>query len=188
MRDYSANDGSFLASKAITMSASAAILTKSELFDLHIRKFRSICDMHGVQCGSHEDLRDFLHKLTEDRHLAMDFWAFTGKLTSREGGELSDQQMLAVVVEGITGSSIQSADGELRGHIDELVALLAGVDVHGTLTRDAEQTPSSPTAQDLQSIPGEPPSHAAFISEAVDREASLASEEHTSELQSPVHL
>ena len=48
--------------------------------------------------------RDFLHKLTEDRHFAMDFWAFTGKLTSREGGALSDQSMLAVVVEGITGS------------------------------------------------------------------------------------
>jgi TonB family protein len=164
-----------LASKAITMSTSAAILTKSELFDLHIRKFRSICDMHGVQCGSHENFRDFMQKLTEDRHFAMDFWAFTGKLTSREGGELSDQQMLAVVVEGITGSSIQSADGELRGHIDELVALLAGVDVHTTLTGDAEQTPSSATKQDLQSSPGEPPSHAAFISEAVDRETSLAS-------------
>jgi TonB family protein len=175
MRDYSANAGPLLASKAINMSTSAAILTKSELFDLHIRKFRSICEMHGVRFGTHEDFSGFLHKLTEDRPFAMDFWAFTGKLTSREGGELSDQQMLAVVVEGITGSSISNRDAELRGHIDELAALLAGVDVHSTLTRDAEQTPLSPSEQDSQSSPAELPSHAASISEEVDREAGLAS-------------
>jgi TonB family protein len=170
------------------MSTSAAILTKSELFDLHIRKFRSICDMHGVQCGSHEDLRGFTHKLTEDRAFAMDFWAFTGKLSSRDGGGLSDERMLAVIVEGITGDSIQDTDGELKGFIDELAALLAGVDVHSTLTRDAEQTPLSPNEQDLQSSAREEtertvsetpllvlPSRATLISEAVDREVGLAS-------------
>ena len=170
------------------MSTSAAILTKSELFDLHIRKFRSICDMHGVQCGSHEDLRDFTHKLTEDRPFAMDFWAFTGKLSSREGGGLSDERMLAVIVEGITGDSIQDTDGELKGLIDELAALLAGVDVQNTLTGDAELAPFTPSQSDSQSSAREEtertvseiplrvlPSRATLISEAVDREVGLAS-------------
>src|ERR1700722_12609841 len=162
------------------MSTSAAILTKSELFDLHIRKFRSICDMHGVQVGTHEDLRDFTHKLTEDRHFAMDFWAFTGKLSSREGGELSDKRILAVIVEGITGDSINDADGERKGLIDELAALLAGVDIQNTLTGDVEPAPFAPSQPDSQSSAREETERTVSeiplrVSEAVDREAGLAS-------------
>src|ERR1700733_3614303 len=158
------------------MSTSAAILTKSELFDLHIRKFRSICDMHGVQVGTHEDLRDFTHKLTEDRHFAMDFWAFTGKLSSREGGELSDKRILAVIVEGITGDSINDADGERKGLIDELAALLAGVDIQNTLTGDVEPAPFAPSQPDSQSSAREETERTVSeiplrVSEAVDREA-----------------
>jgi TonB family protein len=173
------------------MSTSAAILTKSEFFDLHVRKFRLICGMHGVQFGTHEDLRDFTHKLTEDRHFAMDFWAFTGKLSSREGGELSDERILAVIVEGITGHSIKDADGERKGLIDELAALLAGVDVQNTqntLTGDVDPASFPPAQPDSQSSAREEtertvseiplrvlPSQAALISEAVDREAGLTS-------------
>ena len=162
------------------MSTSAATLTKSELFDLHIRKFRSICDMHGVQVGTHEDLRDFTHKLTEDRHFAMDFWAFTGKLSSREGGELSDKRILAVIVEGITGDSINDADGERKGLIDELAALLAGVDIQNTLTGDVEPAPFAPSQPDSQSSAREETERTVSeiplrVSEAVDREAGLAS-------------
>jgi TonB family protein len=162
------------------MSTSAAILTKSELFDLHIRKFRSICDMHGVQFGTHEDLREFTHKLTENRHFAMDFWAFTGKLSSREGGELSDKRILAVIVEGITGDSIKDADGERKGLIDELAALLAGVDVQNTLTGDVETAPFAPSQPDSQSSAREETERTVSeiplrVSEAVDREAGLAS-------------
>jgi TonB family protein len=162
------------------MSTSAAILTTSELFDQYVRKFRSICTMHGVQIGSHDDLREFMHKLTEDRHFAMDFWAFTGKLSSREGGELSDERMLAVVVEGVSGSTIPDAEGELKSVVDELAALLAGVDVQSPWTSDVEPAPFPPPERDSQSSNGESPSrvapsHAAFISEAVDRQAGLAS-------------
>ena len=112
------------------MSAYANSLQKPESFDRYVRKFRSICTMHGVEIGSRTKLPDFMRKLIEDRHLAMDFWAFIGKVSDREGGELSDDQMLGVVLEGITDGEVSEEDsGEMRT-VDDLRALLAGVDVH----------------------------------------------------------
>src|SRR5438270_8667464 len=93
------------------MSAYANSLQKPEGYDKYVRKFRSICMMHGVQIGPRTKLPDFMGKLIEDRHLAMDFWAFIGKLSDREGGELSDDQIVGVVVEGITDREISEIDG-----------------------------------------------------------------------------
>jgi len=111
------------------MSAYANSLQKPDRFDKYVRKFRSICTMHGVKIGSRMELSAFLRKLLEDRHLAMDFWAFIGKLSNREGGELSDEQMLGVVVEGITDSEISEIDGGQKRAVDDLRAMLAGVDI-----------------------------------------------------------
>src|ERR1700692_2931396 len=110
------------------MSAYANSLQKPESFDRYVRKFRSICMMHGVQMGTPTELPGFMRKLVEDRHLAMDFWAFVGKLSDREGGELSDDQMLGVVVEGITEGEISEEDGGQMRTVDDLRAMLAGVD------------------------------------------------------------
>jgi TonB family protein len=159
------------------MSTSAIILTKSELFDQYVRQFRSICDMHGVPVGSHENLRDFMQKLTQDSHFAMDFWAFTGKVSSREGGDLSDEQMLAVVVEGIAGSGIPNTDSDLKSLVDELTALLAGVDVQSPFTNDSSPAPFPPPETDSQSNTSEPSpryssSQAASVSETVDHQVS----------------
>ena len=112
------------------MSAYANSLQKPERFGLYLTKFRAICVMHGVQVGSRKDLRDFMEKLREDRHLAMDFWALIGKLSNREGGELSDDQVLSVVIEGVTGGDVPEDDGDTKRTVDDLRALLAGVDVH----------------------------------------------------------
>jgi len=111
------------------MSAYANSLQKPERFDTYVRKFRSICMMHGVKIGSRMELPAFLRKLVEDRHLAMDFWAFISKLSNREGGELSDDQMLGVVVEGITEGEISEVDGGAKRTVDDLRAMLAGVDI-----------------------------------------------------------
>jgi TonB family protein len=113
------------------MSAIANSVPKPEGFDRYVRKFRSICAMHGVQIGSRTELPGFLQKLLEDRHLAMDFWAFIGKSSNREGGQLSDDQLLGVVVEGITASDLSLEDTGLEPTVDDLRAMLAGVDIHG---------------------------------------------------------
>jgi TonB family protein len=164
------------------MSTRATIPTKPERFDQYVRKFRSICEMHGIQFGSHENLPEFLHRLADDRYFAMDFWAFTGGLSRREDGELSDEQMLALVVEGIAGDELADADDELKGVIAELSALLAGVDVQSPLQNHAAPAPfphaepdgnaGEETTGDGSEVPWRASSlRAAFLSDAIDREA-----------------
>ncbi len=123
------------------MSAFANSVQKPERFDMYVRKFRSICMMHGIQVGSRVELSAFLRKLVEDRHLAMDFWAFIGKLSNREGGELSDDQVLGVVVEGITDAEISEVDGGAKRTVDDLRAMLAGVDIQGPGQSQVEMAP-----------------------------------------------
>src|SRR5258708_3992046 len=123
------------------MSAYANSVQKPERFDMYVRKFRSICMMHGVPVGSRKELPAFLRKLIEDRHLAMDFWAFVGKLSDREGGELSDDQILGVIVEGLTDCDISEQDGGTKRTVDDLRAMLAGVDIQSPEPRQVEMAP-----------------------------------------------
>src|ERR1700733_7515086 len=106
------------------MSMQLNTLQKPERFDLYVGKLRSICEMHGIRTGSRGDLSSFLQTLTEDRHFSMDFWGLAGKLSNREGGELSDDQMLAVVVTGITGADVPEDDSRMTHTLEELRALL----------------------------------------------------------------
>jgi TonB family protein len=115
-------------SQSDTMSAYVNILQKPEGFDTCVRKLQSICAMHGVPVGSRVDLPGFMKKLVEDRHLAMDFWAFVGKLSNREGGVLSDDLLVALIVEAITNDEVWHEDGGLKKNVDDLRAMLAGVD------------------------------------------------------------
>ncbi len=117
------------------MSAYANSLQKPQRFDMYVRKLQSICVMHAVHIGSHRDLPDFLEQLVEDKHLAMDFWAFIGRLSQRDGGELTDDQTLAVVIESITDSDVWQEDAGLNKTIDRLRALLAGVDIPADQTQ-----------------------------------------------------
>jgi Gram-negative bacterial TonB protein C-terminal len=135
------------------MSALANSLHKPERFDVYVRKFHAICAMHGIQVGSRGDLNGFMQKLMEDRHLSMDFWSFVGKLSSREGGELSDDQMLAVIVEGVTGGQSSEEDGRVVG---DLRAMLAGVDIQGPGKGQVELAPFPPRSEtDPPQVDGE---------------------------------
>jgi TonB family protein len=123
------------------MSAYANSVQKPERFDMYVRKFRSICAMHDVQIGSSVEFPGFIRKLMDDRHLAMDFWAFVGKLSSREGGELSDDQLLGVIVEGITDSEYSPEDRGQERSMDDLRAMLAGVDIQAPEQSKVEIAP-----------------------------------------------
>lgn len=113
------------------MSSNPSFLHQPEPLDRNSRKFRVICEMHGIKTGAPEDLETFLGKLESDGHFAMDFWAFAGKLSARDGGELFDEQMLALFVEGITGRPMPATgDAALDPALALFRAMLAGVDVH----------------------------------------------------------
>ena len=113
------------------MSSNPSFQRQPEPLDRNSRKFRVICEMHGIKTGAPEDLEPFLGKLESDGHFAMDFWAFAGKLSARDGGELSDDQMLALFVEGVIGSPMPATgNAALDPALALFRAMLAGVDVH----------------------------------------------------------
>jgi TonB family protein len=173
------------------MSAYANSLQKPESFDRYVRKFRSICTMHGVEIGSRTKLPDFMRKLIEDRHLAMDFWAFIGKVSDREGGELSDDQMLGVVVEGIAEGEISEEDNGQMRTVDDLRAMLSGVDVQSQapvvmapFPKSATSAPRDEVQQDAQRMRVEDdPTH-----RAVDQLWTRAEESATKLLDSQERL
>ena len=123
------------------ISAHASSVQKPERFDVHVKKFRSICLLHSLEIGPDAELRSFLRKLLDDRHLAMDFWAFVGKVSFREGGDLSDDQLLGVIVEGLTKTDISEVDVDQQQTVDDLRAMLAGVDIHGPEQSQVEMAP-----------------------------------------------
>lgn len=113
------------------MSAYANGLQKPASFDSSVRKFRVICVTHEIPIGSPANLPLFLQKLIVNRPLAMDFWGFVSKLSDREGGELTDDQLLAIVVEGVVKGELPPEDPSLKRTLDDLRAMLAGVDIPG---------------------------------------------------------
>ena len=148
------------------MSSHAEIWGKPEQFDLYVKKFRSLFDMHTIQFGSPEDFPGFMTKLVQDRHFAMDFWALTGTLGRREGGELSVEQMLAVIVDGVTGGDIPADDDGHKTLVDELASLLAGVDLYGP-SRQSDSDGESDGESDLPP-PVSPITHAVAQARSAD--------------------
>jgi TonB family protein len=112
------------------MSSYVSTWKKPEQFELYVKKFRSLFDMHNIGCGSPEDFPGFMQKLIQDRHFAMDFWALTGTLSKREGGELSVEEMLAVIVDSVIGGEVPAGDDGIKTLVDELGTLLSGVDLY----------------------------------------------------------
>jgi TonB family protein len=177
------------------MSAIANSLPKPEGFKLYVRKFRAICVMHNVPFGSRNNLPGFVQKLVEDRPLAMEFWKLIGKLSNREGGDLSDDQLLTVVVESVAGGEISLEDGELKRAIGDLRAMLAGVDIQTPGQGQVELAPFPPSETGqwqrgeaarihaVEPSPRSPDPHGGFASGTVDEEAG-----HTAEPAPPLQL
>ncbi|HEX7159192.1 MAG TPA: hypothetical protein VF214_09275, partial [Edaphobacter sp.] len=101
--------------------------------EIYIKKIQSVFDMHRVEFSTPDALAPFVRKLREDRHLAMDFWALTAAISTSEGGELPNDQMLELIVRGVTRKDPaevrQSGDDEMKQALDDLGRLLAGVDL-----------------------------------------------------------
>src|SRR5207302_10891836 len=62
-------------------------------------------------------------------------------LSDRENGPLSDDQIVGVIVEGITDCDISEIDGGAQRTIDDLRAMLAGVDIQGSEYPQVEIAP-----------------------------------------------
>jgi TonB family protein len=106
---------------------------------LYVKKFRALCDMHSVRFGSTDSFSAFMRQLAEDRKFAMDFWALAGKFSNREGGQLSDEQMLNAIVQEIAGCSVTAADDKLKPQINDFARILAGEDVSSPVVHEEDE-------------------------------------------------
>ena len=111
------------------MEMNAAELDRVERHGQCVKRVRSVYDMHRVPLGAAENLEDLITALRHNRHFAMDFWALVGDLSAREQGALDDEEMLDVVVEGVTGLPVTSLPEQDGSVIRELRQMLAGVDI-----------------------------------------------------------
>jgi len=153
------------------MASYANTLSKVGESDPYIKKFRSLFEMHHVGFGTPEDFSGFMQKLAQNRHFAMDFWALTGSLSKREGGELSVEQMLDVIGEAVIGGEIPVHDDGIRTLAEELSALLSGVDLYSPsrISDEEEAVAPPPPVSSL--------SHAVAQAKAANDDAKPASEE-----------
>jgi TonB family protein len=160
------------------MVASTTTWKRPELFEIYIKKFRSVFDMHGVHFGSPGNLPDFMQKLAEDRHFAMDFWALTGTLGSKEGGQISDEQMLMIIVQGVAGREIRDSDGDLKEVVKDLTSLLAGVDIHSPAGGYSPSGQNDAGELPVSSTPNPSPATDAVRDEPASPDATSSEESH----------
>ena len=102
-----------------------------------VNSITSLCDLHLIPRGNPLNLGAFLRALSEDRHLAMDFWRAVARASDESPG-LALVEMNGVVLEAVittvTGRSIAqmiAAGGDQRRWVGELGSLLAGEDADG---------------------------------------------------------
>jgi TonB family protein len=121
------------------------VLEEKENHDQAVKRFYSLCDMHRIACGQAGGLRQLVTALKENRHFAMDFWAMVGDLSARERGTLSDDEMLATIVEGSSGKTISELSLNEKVVTAGLKNMLAGVDVDAeSMEEEASAAESEP--------------------------------------------
>jgi TonB family protein len=119
----------------------ALVLEEKEHHDPAVKRFQSLCDMHRIGCGEAGNLPQFVNALKQNRHFAMDFWAMVGDLSARERGTLSDDELLAMIVEGSSGRTISELPLNEKVATAELKNMLAGVDVDAPLLEEPRSAP-----------------------------------------------
>lgn len=114
-----------------------------------VREFEAICAKHSLPCGAPDNLAPFLGALAENKLLAMNFWSVVARLSDgRHGPALSQEQILAAIVQAVAGQSKDKAAEARHGEIAQLARMLAGEDVlapHPPVSDEREPPASSPS-------------------------------------------
>jgi outer membrane biosynthesis protein TonB len=125
-----------------------------------VREFEAICAKHNLACGAPENLVPFLGALTDNKLLAMNFWSVVARLSDgRHGPALSQDQILAAIVQAVTGQSKDNIGPAQQEPIAQLGRMLAGEDVATSHPAAAPEEPRSSAAapQQPSAAPDEPP-------------------------------
>ncbi|HWG18024.1 MAG TPA: energy transducer TonB [Acidobacteriaceae bacterium] len=118
-----------------------------------IREFEAICAKHNLACGAPANLTAFLAALMDNKLLAMNFWSVVARLSDgRHGPVLSQEQILAAIVQAVTGQGKDKIASAQQESIAQLGRMLAGEDI-GT-----PHPPVAPEELPAATAPQEPPS------------------------------
>jgi TonB family protein len=103
-----------------------------------------MCDEHGIAWGTPQTLAGFVRALDGNKHLAMEFWWIVARMSDEDSGvRLEPNQVLDVIVEGVTGRSVAEvivSGGVERRAVGDLTRLLAGEDVWSPVTGSLESS------------------------------------------------
>jgi TonB family protein len=110
------------------MSSPPKALKTFNGLDRNGRRLCWLLDMHGIELDWPDGLPSFVQRLRTDRHLAMDFWALVRSFRRSETAGLSDQQITALVVSCVCGTSALPCGHDDKTALADLTGMLAGAD------------------------------------------------------------
>jgi TonB family protein len=114
------------------MLANANSQTDSMPLDRNIREVVAICATHDLPHGEPNDLVGFMRALNENKHLAMNFWSLVARLSEKGPHSSQPDWILAIIVEGVTGRSLDQVREVGPAHrvlVSRLASMLAGEDM-----------------------------------------------------------
>lgn len=118
-----------------------------------VREFEAICAKHNLACGAPGNLTPFLGALTDNKLLAMNFWSVVARLSDgRHGSALSQEQILAAIVQAVTGQSKDKMASAQQEPVTQLGRMLAGEDIR------TSHPPAAPADTTAATAPQEPSS------------------------------
>ena len=145
--------------------------------DRLVRQVVAICAKHGVAYGSPEDLPGFVHALSENKHLAMDFWSMVARIPDSGSPAVTNADwQLRIIAEGVTGrtlADLNAMGSAQQASLRQLASLLAGEDVQVTAPPDRKPVRSAPIPQPGPQPDSMPLRSIAPISAAFERQQSL---------------
>src|SRR5579864_1271614 len=105
--------------------------------DRRISSVASLCEQHGVACGSTDCMVGFIRAIRDNKLLAMEFWRIVSAITDEDcagmtSTECVNQVILEMIAQGVTGQSVAgilAAGRGPRGAMSELASLLEGEDI-----------------------------------------------------------
>lgn len=133
---HSPDDGNALLVHPIPQTMLANPKLDASSLNRTSREIAALCEKHAVPCGAPEDLANLLHALGQNKLLAMEFWSLIARVTDRDPAAATDNSLLAVIVEAVTGQTLDeanSASSTERLLVRKFANMLAGEDIHAPI-------------------------------------------------------
>ncbi|WP_348269143.1 energy transducer TonB [Edaphobacter paludis] len=92
--------------------------------DPDVREYRFLFDRHSISYGTPQNLSAFIRELKENTNFAADFWQHTAFVQMKEKGNLSQCELLTLLVISVAGTEVSTADSQIGDLVTEFDAIL----------------------------------------------------------------